>query len=351
MKALVLSGGSGTRLRPLSHSLPKQLLPIAGRPILEHALDGIRRLGITDIGIIVGAPGSEIEDAIGSGARFGARITYLVQDEPAGLAHAVRVARPFLGDDDFVMYLGDNVLGGGLEEIAADFTHRRPAAQLAAYRVPDPWNFGVVELDAGHRVTRLREKPAEPRSDLALIGVYFFTSAVHRAVDAIRPSARGELEITDAVQWLLDHDEQVRVHEYTGYWRDAGKPEDVLECNRQLLGELPSRIDGSVDGASRLGPRVVVEPGARVVRCSVEGPAIIGAGSVVEDSWIGPYTAIGRDCTVRDSRVTDSILLDHVSVVGVHGLHGSLVGRRAQVAGAAGHRLLVGDDTSVEVAA
>ncbi|RKR86893.1 glucose-1-phosphate thymidylyltransferase [Micromonospora pisi] len=355
MKALVLSGGSGTRLRPLSYSLPKQLLPIANRPILEYALDAIQRLGVTEIGIVIGTPDSEIPASIGDGSRWDTPITYIHQDRPGGLAHAVRTAQPFLGSDDFVMYLGDNVMPSGLEQIATEFGRWRPSAQLAAHKVPDPGNFGVVELDEKRRVVRLVEKPSDPRSDLALIGVYFFTPAIHEAIASIRPSARGELEITDAVQWLLEQGRTVRVVEYDGYWKDAGQPDDLLECNRRLLSDLSSDIAGTVDAASRIGPQVVIEAGARIERSRVEGPAIIGTGTVIEDSHIGPYTAIGRDCVLRRSRVADSILLDRVSVVQVSALYGSLIGRRASIVGGtgaeAGHRLLVGDDAAIEVAA
>jgi glucose-1-phosphate thymidylyltransferase len=354
MKALVLSGGSGTRLRPLSHSQPKQLLPVANRPILEYALDNLRALGVTEIGIVVGDGAAAIAETIGDGARWGARVSYLWQEQPLGLAHAVQVAEPFLGSDEFVLYLGDNVLPDGLGQLTAEFGRFRPAAQLAVRKVPDPANFGVAELDPDGRVRRLVEKPAAPVSDLALIGVYVFTPAIHAAVRSIVPSARGELEITDAVQWLLARGERVRAMEYRGFWRDAGQPEDLLECNRRLLSTVPPRVAGTVDAASRLDPQVVVEAGARVTRSRVEEATIIGAGTVVEDSHIGPYTSIGRDCLVRDTELADSIVLDRASIVGVSGLRRSLIGRQASIARGAGpaggSRLLVGDHTGIELA-
>ncbi len=355
MKALVLAGGSGTRLRPFSYSMPKQLIPIANKPVLEHVLENIRALGVIDIGIIVGAGGPAIVEAIGDGARFGARITYIKQDQPHGLAHCVRLARPYLGDDDFVMYLGDNMLVDGVTEIAARFRADRPAAQVVVQKVADPSAFGIAELDANGTVLRLVEKPRMPQSDLAVIGVYFFTAAVHRAVAAITPSARGELEITDAIQWLLTHGAEVKASTYGGYWKDTGRAEDVLDCNRRLLSGLRPRVAGQVDTMSALGDQVVVEAGARVMRSRIEGPAIIGAGTVIEDSYIGAYAAIGRNCVVRATRLGDSIVLDGATIAQIPGLYGSLIGRSAAI-GPSGHdqayhRLVVGDHTRIEIAA
>ncbi|WP_158852543.1 glucose-1-phosphate thymidylyltransferase [Saccharothrix deserti] len=358
MKALVLSGGAGTRLRPFSHSTPKQLIPVANRPVLEHVLDNIRALGIEDIGIVVGDRADVIADAIGDGARFNARITYLRQDRPLGLAHCVRIARGFLGDDDFVMYLGDNLLPDGVVDIADAFRASRPAAHVVVHKVPDPRAFGVAELDAHGRILQLVEKPQEPRSDLALIGVYFFTRAVHEAVAAIAPSARGELEITDAIQWLLANGRAVTASEYDGYWRDTGRIEDVLACNAHLLGGLRSHVAGEVDAASRVGAGVVIGSGARVVRSRIEGPAIIGPDTLVEDSHVGPNTAVGRGCVLRASRIADSIVLDGAAIDAVPGLSHSLIGKSATVTARSarpepdtGLRLVLGDHSSVEIAA
>ncbi|GHE66377.1 glucose-1-phosphate thymidylyltransferase [Streptomyces thermocarboxydus] len=355
MKALVLAGGSGTRLRPFSYSMPKQLIPIANTPVLVHVLGSVRELGVTEVGVIVGNRGPEIEAVLGDGSRFGVHITYIAQDEPRGLAHTVVIARDFLGPDDFVMYLGDNMLPDGIVPIAEEFARHRPAAHVVVHKVADPRSFGVAELGPDGEVRRLVEKPREPRSDLALIGVYFFTAAIHEAVASIGPSVRGELEITDAVQWLVSSGAEVRASRYDGYWKDTGKVEDVLECNSHLLDGLTRRVDGRVDDDSVLVGRVVVEAGARVVRSRVEGPAIIGAGTVLEDSHIGPHTSIGRDCLVTDSRLEGSIALDEASVTGVHGLRNSLIGRAASVGttgrGTDHHCLVVGDHTRVEVAA
>ncbi|MEU7006255.1 glucose-1-phosphate thymidylyltransferase [Streptomyces sp. NPDC046332] len=355
MKALVLSGGAGTRLRPFSYSMPKQLIPIVNKPVLEYAVENIVDLGVSEIAVIVGDRAAQITEALGDGSRFGARITPIHQDKPRGLAHCVELARPFLGEDDFVMYLGDNMLPEGITKIADEFRADRPAAQIVVSKVPDPRAFGVAELDADGAVVSLAEKPSRPRSDLALIGVYFFTSAIHQAVAAIEPSARGELEITDAIQWLLTHGHDVRAGEYDGYWKDTGKADDVLECNRHLLGALSRRIDGDVDATSELIGPVVVEHGARVVRSRIVGPVVIGAGTLVEDSRIGPDTSIARDCVLRATQLTDSIVMSGASITQVPGLHGSLIGRSASIGPSdhaeAHHRLVVGDHTHVEVAA
>ncbi|MER5772606.1 glucose-1-phosphate thymidylyltransferase [Streptomyces sp. NPDC001985] len=350
MKALVLSGGLGTRLRPFTYSTPKQLIPVAGKAVLEHVLDNILDAGITDIGIIVGDQAPAISEAIGDGSRFGARITYIQQDEPRGLAHCVLIAREFLGDDDFLMYLGDNVLPDGISAVAEAFHTLRPDAQIVVQKVPDPSAFGVAEVDGDGIVRALVEKPAEPRSDLALIGLYFFTPAIHEAAAAIGPSARGELEITDAIQWLVTHGRTVRAAEYAGYWQDTGHVAAVLECNRRLLDTLRPALAGQIDAASEITGAVVVAAGARVVRSRIEGPAVIGAGALVEDSDIGRYTSVGPGCVLRDTGIDDSIVQDGSSVSGLRGLSGSLIGRSASVRAAAHHRLIVGDDSEVEVA-
>ncbi|MFI5807658.1 glucose-1-phosphate thymidylyltransferase [Streptomyces sp. NPDC051561] len=354
MKALVLAGGLGSRLRPFSHSMPKQLIPIANKPVLAHVMENLRDLGVTEIGVIVGDRGGEIARALGDGSSMGVRLTYIQQDSPRGLAHCTSIARDFLGDDDFVMYLGDNMLSSGLHTIADDFRAFRPAAQVVVHKVADPRAFGVAEVDENGRVSRLVEKPQHPRSDLAVIGVYFFTAAIHDAVATIGPSARGELEITDAIQALVDSGADVRARVHSGFWKDTGKVEDVLDCNREFLDALAPAVEGEVDGASELIGAVRVEAGARVVRSRIEGPAIIGAGTLVEDSRIGPHTSIGRDCVLRAAGVDYSILLDGASVQRVGGVSGSVIGRDATVSSAVFahcNRLVVGDHASVEVAA
>ncbi|GAA2622628.1 MULTISPECIES: glucose-1-phosphate thymidylyltransferase [Streptomyces] len=354
MKALILSGGTGTRLRPFSHSLPKQLMPIANLPVLEHVLADVRDLGVTEVGVVVGERAPAIEEALGDGSRLGVRITYIPQTAPLGLAHCVEIARDFLGDEDFVMYLGDNVLPGGVAQVAEDFRTHRPAAQIVVHKVADPRAFGVAETEPDGTVTRLVEKPEHPRSDLAMIGVYFFTPAIHEAVRAIEPSARGELEITDAIQWLVTQGLPVRAGTYTGYWCDAGRVADVLACNRELLDARTRDVRGQVDDASRLVGEVVVEAGARITGSYIEGPVVIGAGSVVADSHIGAHTSIGRSCVIREARLGYSIALDGASVIGVKGLHASVIGRSATVTTSEHpsglHGIVIGDHSRVEIA-
>ncbi|MGW5879066.1 glucose-1-phosphate thymidylyltransferase [Nocardiopsis terrae] len=352
MKALVLSGGSGTRLRPFSHSMPKQLVPVANRPILGHVIDSIRELGVTSVAVVVGDRSEEIRAALGDGSSHGVDITYIRQEAPLGLAHCVRIARRFLGDDDFVMYLGDNLLSGGLTEIADRFRADRGDAHLAVRKVDDPHRFGVAEVDSEGRVLRLVEKPEHPVSDLAVVGVYFLTAAVHEAVDAITPSGRGELEITDAIQWLVDRGGDVRASVYQGFWRDTGQVSDVLDCNRELLAGLTPRILGAVDPDSRITGPVVVGESARVTRSRLSGPVVIGAGATVSDSVVGPYTSVGDGCVLDRAGVEDSIVLEGSAVRGVRGVHGSVIGRRASVTEASGtdrRILFIGDDSKVEI--
>jgi glucose-1-phosphate thymidylyltransferase len=317
MKALVLAGGSGTRLRPLSYVMPKQLVPVAGEPLLFHTMRNLREIGVRDVAVVVGDWHAEIADALGDGRRFGLRITYLRQDRPRGLAHCVRIARPFLGSDDFVMCLGDNFLPDGIAGLAADFMSRRPAAQIAVRAVDDPRAFGVAETDGSGVVRRLVEKPAEPVGNLAVLGVYFFTEAIHAAVERIRPGARGELEITDAVQSLVTAGATVRAGEYDGYWADVGHIEDVLRCNRHALDQVKPELLGEVDDASETVGAVALAPGARLVRSHVEGPAIIGPGADIVDSKVGPNVVIGRECTIQSTRLGDCVVLDGGRMTGL----------------------------------
>ncbi|WP_097871728.1 glucose-1-phosphate thymidylyltransferase [Streptomyces sp. rh34] len=353
MKGLVAAGGLGSRLRPLTHTVPKQLLPVAGVPVVVHALNRLRDIGITEIALVVGEFGAQTEQALGDGSGLGLRLTYLPQDRPRGIAHCVSLARDFLGGDDFVLFLGDNVFPGGLADYATAFRAKRPAAQIVVHKVSDPRAFGVAELDPDGRVTRIVEKPAEPRSDLAVIGAYFCTPALHEAVAAISPSARGELEITDALQWLVSRGDTVHAQVHTGYWKDTGTIEDLLDCNRELLDHLEPGVDGEVDAASELTGPVRIAPGARVVRSRIQGPVTIGAGTTVLDSRIGPHTAIGRQCSVSASGVGTSILLDGAHVHGVPDVRASVIGQHARVdrrSGPPGQRLVLGDHARAEIA-
>jgi len=353
LKGLILSGGRGTRLRPITHTNAKQLVPVANRPVLFYGIEAMAEAGIEEVGIII-APetGDEIRAAAGDGSRFGVRLTYIVQDEPAGLAHAVLTAEPFLGDSAFVMYLGDNLLQGGIGGLVDTFRSSAPTALILLTPVPDPQHFGVAELADG-RVVALAEKPAVPKTDLALVGVYMFTPAIHDAARAIRPSPRGELEITDAIQHLVDRGERVEPHIVRGWWKDTGRLEDMLEANRLVLDTLVERVEGELVD-SRCEGRVVIEAGARLERCTVRGPAIIGAGARLVDCYIGPYTAIGADCTIARAEVEHSILLDGCTVTDLDGrMESSLLGRNVAIRRGDGQprafRFMVGDNSEIGI--
>jgi glucose-1-phosphate thymidylyltransferase len=355
MKALVLSGGAGTRLRPISHTSAKQLLPVANKPVLFYGLEAIAAAGITDVGIVVGGTAPAIEAAVGDGSAFGLRATYVRQEAPLGLAHAVLVARDFLGDDDFVMYLGDNFIVGGIGDLVTEFCAARPDAQIMLTQVADPQAFGVAELDDAGRVIGLEEKPHVPKSDLAVVGVYMFTPAVHEAIATLQPSWRGELEITEAIQWLLHNGRPVRSTIITGYWKDTGNVTDMLEVNRLVLETIEPRMDGLVDSDSEIIGRVAVEAGAQVSGCRIVGPAIIGAGTKVTGSYVGPFTAIADECAIDDSEIEYSIVLSRASIRGVRRIEASIIGHDAEVTPAPrvprAHRLVLGDHSKVQISA
>ncbi|MEA2123416.1 MAG: glucose-phosphate thymidylyltransferase [Solirubrobacteraceae bacterium] len=354
LKGLILSGGRGTRLRPITYTSAKQLVPVANKPVLFFGIEAMAEAGITDIGIII-APetGDEIRAAAGDGSQFGVRITYIVQDEPAGLAHAVLTAEPFLGDSPFVMYLGDNLLQGGMADLVAAFRDHAPQALILLTPVPDPENYGVAELGEDRQVVRLVEKPADPPSDLALVGVYMFTPLIHTAAKSIEPSARGELEITDAIQWLVDSGHTVESHVVRGWWKDTGRLDDMLEANRLILETFERRIDGELVD-SQVDGRVVVEAGARLERSTVRGPAVIGRDALVRDAYIGPYTAIGDRCVVDTAEVEHSILLEGSSVAHLDGrMESSLLGKDVKIARGDGqpraYRFMVGDNSEIGI--
>ncbi len=353
MKALVLAGGAGTRLRPITHTSAKQLVPLANKPILFYALESIAEAGVREVGIVVGDTAPAIQEAVGDGSRFGLAVTYLRQEAPLGLAHAVLIARDYLGDEPFVMYLGDNLLVGGITGFVEEFVRERPAAQVLLTKVEHPENFGVAELGPDGRLLRLVEKPKEPRSNLALIGVYLFDVTVHEAVAAISPSWRGELEITDAIQHLIDGGHVVRPHVLEGPWIDTGKLQDLLEANRIVLESLVHRVAGSVDDESRLVGRVVVEEGVEVVRSVIRGPVALGAGCRIVDSYIGPYSSIGANCAVVDSEIEHSVILEGSRVEGVRRIEDSLIGRDAVVCRSdtqpRAYRFMLSDDSEAQV--
>ena len=349
----MLAGGSGTRLRPITHTSAKQLVPVANKPVLFYGLEAIAAAGIRDIGIVVGDTHAEIEAAVGDGSAFGLKVTYLRQEAPLGLAHAVLIARDYLGDDDFVMYLGDNFIVGGISGIVDRFAQDRPAAQIMLTRVGDPTQFGVAELDPAGRVIGLEEKPREPKSDLALVGVYLFSPAIHEAVADLEPSWRGELEITDAIQWLIKAGLPVESAVISGYWKDTGNVTDMLEVNRLVLESLEPRTDGRVDHVSELIGRVVIEPGAVVERSRIVGPAIIGVGALIADSYVGPFTSIAAGCAVEASEIEYSIVLPRASIRGVRRIESSLIGHDVEVTPAPNtlraHRLVLGDHSKVQI--
>jgi glucose-1-phosphate thymidylyltransferase len=353
MKALVLAGGAGTRLRPITHTSAKQLVPVANKPVLFYGLEAIADVGITEVGLVVGDTEAEIRAAVGDGAAFGITATYIRQQAPLGLAHGVLVARDFLGDDDFVMYLGDNFIVGGIAGLVDQFCAARPAAQIMLTRVSDPREFGVAELDAGGRVIGLEEKPGQPKSDLALVGVYMFTAAVHEVIGRLQPSRRHELEITEAIQALIQSGQRVDSHLITGYWKDTGNVEDMLEVNRMVLETAEPARRGEVDDVSELIGRVVLEDGAVVRGSRIVGPAIIGARTQVTDSYVGPFTSVGPDCRLADSEIEYSIVLAGASICGVRRIEASLIGRGVDITPAPrvpkAHRLILGDHSRVQI--
>lgn len=352
MKALVLAGGKGTRLRPLTYTLAKQLVPVANRPIIFYVMDQIARVGIKEVGVII-APetGQQIKEALKSNP-WNLDFFFIVQSEPKGLAHAVMVARDFLGDEPFLMYLGDNLIGENISCFVEEFKNSKPDALILLKTVDDPRMFGVAKVDEHGNVLYLVEKPKDPPSKLALVGVYLFTPVIHEAISQIKPSFRGELEITDAIQKLLEQGYTVRSHVLSGWWLDTGKKDDLLEANRVVLDELVKRhIEGELLGQSRVLGRVVLEKGAVVDNSTVRGPVVIGEGTVIKNSFVGPYTSIGKNCVLENVVIEHSVVLDGARLLGVERMEDSVVGRNAVVAtgkhNSRAWRLLVGDDSEV----
>ena len=353
LKGLILSGGKGTRLRPITHTSAKQLVPVANKPVLFYGLEAMAQAGIRQVGIII-APetGDEIRTAVGDGSQFGLEVEFVVQDEPLGLAHAVLTARAFLDDSPFVMYLGDNLLQGGIVELVQAFRANEPDALILLTPVSDPENYGVAELD-GDRVVRLVEKPPSPPTDLALVGVYMFTPSIHEAAEAIEPSGRGELEITDAIQHLVDGGRRVEPHIVRGWWKDTGRLDDMLEANRLILETIERRVEGDCEDC-QIDGRVVVEAGARLERATVRGPAVIGAGALLRDAYVGPYTAVGAGCVIENAEVEHSILLESSSVRGLEGrMESSLLGKNVAISRdnrqPRAYRFMVGDNSEIGI--
>ena len=353
MKGLILSGGKGTRLRPLTLTSAKQLVPVANKPVLFYGIETLAEAGIREIGIVVGETRREIETAVGDGSKWGLKVTYIQQEAPLGLAHAVLISEQFLGNEPFAMYLGDNLLFNGIVPFVREFEQARPASLILLTPVPNPEQFGVAETDGG-RVIRLVEKPKKPRSNLALVGIYLFGSEIHESVRRIKPSARNELEITDAIQDLIDRGFEVRSHVVKGWWKDTGRLEDMLEANRLVLDSVARRIEGTVDEASRIEGKVVVEPGSEITGSIVRGPAIIGRDARIRNSYIGPFTAIMDEVEISSAEIEHSIVMDGSRITNLRDrVTDSLIGRNVTVVRSSGKRsalrFMLGDRSEVHI--
>ncbi|MBI2915289.1 MAG: glucose-1-phosphate thymidylyltransferase [Elusimicrobia bacterium] len=347
-----MAGGKGTRLRPITHTSAKQLVPIANKPILFYGLEAIAQAGIRDVGIVVGETASEIKSAVRDGKNWGIHVTYIQQESPLGLAHAVKISRDFIQDEEFVMYLGDNLLKDGIKNFTGEFRVKKPNAQILLAKVPHPEQFGVAELANG-RVIRLEEKPKKPKSDLALVGVYMFDANIFNAVQAIRPSPRNELEITDAIQYLIDHRFSVLPHEVNGWWKDTGKLEDLLEANRLVLESLPARCDGQLDSKSRIEGNVMLQKNSQIFQSIIRGPAIIGENTKVSNSRIGPHTSVYHHAQLENCEIENSIVLENSTIKNVKKIRDSLIGQNVTLIQSptqpSAYRIMVGDSSRVEV--
>lgn len=354
MKALIASGGRGTRLRPLTHTQNKHLIPIANKPILHYAIEAAVEAGIKQIGIVCNADSNEVSAAIGNGKRWGVKISYIPQKAPLGLAHVVKIAQKFIGKDDFIFYLGDNMVVGGVKRFIDEFEKSNCNCYLTLAKVKDPERFGVPVIRNG-RIVRVEEKPKKPQSQYAVAGIYIYDSKIFEAVRKIKPSSRGELEISDAHTYLIEKGYKIGFSEITGWWKDTGKPSDLLEANRLVLDNMTMKVEGEADKASSVAGKVILEKGARLINSVVRGPAIIGSGTSIENSYIGPFTSIGNDCTIRNSEVEYSILLQYCKIMDVRiRIEGSILGNEVEIVEASGkplvHRFMIGDQSRVEVA-
>jgi len=353
MKGLILSGGKGTRLRPLTFTQAKQLVPVANKPVLFYGIEALKEAGIKEIGIVVGDTKDEIKEATGDGSGWGVRISYIEQEAPLGLAHAVKISAGFLGDEPFIMYLGDNILKSGIKSLVEEFKEKKPNSLILLTEVPNPQLFGVAELNDG-KVVRLVEKPKKPMSNLALVGVYMFDFHVFEAVDAIKPSWRGELEITDAIQYMVEHGYEVHPHLVTGWWKDTGKIEDILEANRLILESIVGKIQGKVDEASKINGQIIIEEGVVVQNSVIRGPAIIGRESEIIDSYIGPFTSIQERCKIIQTEIEHSIILEGSEIRDVGSrIDESLIGRDVKIYKCppkpSAYRLIVGDKSEIGI--
>jgi glucose-1-phosphate thymidylyltransferase len=354
MKGLILSGGVGTRLRPITHTSAKQLVPVANKPVLFYGIEALKEAGITNIGMVVGETKKEIKSACQDGSKFGVKITYIEQEAPLGLAHAVKISQDFLKDEPFIMYLGDNIVKDGVVQFVEEFKEKSPNALILLAKVPHPEQFGVAELDENHKVKRLVEKPKVPKSNLALVGVYLFDSNIFEAVNAIKPSWRNELEITDAIQYLIDHNFDVHPHIITGWWKDTGKLEDMLEANRIILDTIQTKIEGAVDNNSKIDGKVVIDKEVQIINSTIRGPVIIGRGSKIINSYIGPFTSINDNVNIRNSEIEHSIILGNTSIldIGIR-IEDTLVGKDVEIAKSQAkpkaYRFMLGDGSKVGI--
>jgi glucose-1-phosphate thymidylyltransferase len=353
LKGLVLSGGVGSRLRPFTYTNAKQLVPIANKPVIFYTIEQLVECGITNIGVVVGDTAAQVQEAVGDGSQFGASVTYIEQDRPGGIAHAVATARDFLGESRFVLYLGDNFVLGGIKPYVEQYVARKNASQILLHPVANPEAFGIAELDGG-RVTRIVEKPKEPATNLAVIGVYMFEPPVHEVIATLKPSWRNELEITDAIQGLIDRGAGVNAEVMDRYWIDTGKMDDILNANRMVLTTLEARTDGSVDDATTIDGVVAIDTGAQVENCTLHGPVIIGADAQIIDSEIGPNVAIDKKCRVKGCRIEDTIVMEDSRIEDIEWpIMNSMIGRNVELAGGhgadGGYKLTLGDHSRIEM--
>jgi glucose-1-phosphate thymidylyltransferase len=355
MKGLILSGGKGTRMRPFTYTGAKQLVPVANKPVLFYAIEDLVEAGIQDIGIIISPEtGEQVKQAVGDGSAFGARVSYILQDAPKGIAHGIKIAREYIGDDKFVLFLGDNFIRDGIVPQVAAFRDASMNAQIILYKMDDPSSMGVAVLDDAGRVTRLVEKPKQFISPFAVIGIYMFDANVFEAVNAIKPSARGELEITDTIQYLIDKNLNVRAHQLNGWWIDTGRVGDILEANRLVLDVLEAKQDGQVDSTSIIEGRVVLEKGAQVINSTIRGPVIIGERTCIENAFVGPYTSIFHDCVIQNCEIENSVVLENSKINDLsRRLADSLIGRNVEISRAGGRtqtlKLTIGDYSKVGI--
>ncbi|MBC8491195.1 MAG: glucose-1-phosphate thymidylyltransferase [Candidatus Marinimicrobia bacterium] len=353
MKALITAGGHGTRLRPITHTQNKHLIPIANKPILNYALEYVREAGIKEVGIITNKDGSEVKDVYGDGKELGLSITYIPQERPSGLADCVRIAQPFIGNDSFVFYLGDNIIVGGIKRFIDEFEANDSNCHLVLAKVPDPERFGVPEIKDNH-IVRIEEKPQKPKSDYAVTGIYIYDRSIFEAVNSIKPSARGELEISDAHQYLIEKGLKISYSEITGWWKDTGKPNDLLEANRLVLDNISPNIAGKVDQDSNISGRVIIGAGAEIKNSNVRGPAIIGSGTKIINSYIGPYSSIERDCVIQNSEVEFSIISENCKILNQKiRIEASLLGKDVTIIEANAkpftNRFIIGDQSIIEI--